>query len=62
VNFIATRKPEYPRKPDELYGLIEKCSPGPYLELFARHRQKGWVQWGDEIEDNIIQMVFSLVR
>jgi len=62
VNFIATRKREHSRKPDELYSLIEKCSPGPYLELFARHRQKGWVQWGDEIEDNIVQMVLSLVR
>lgn len=62
VNFIATRKREHSRKPDELYNIIEKCSPGPYLELFARHRRKGWEQWGDEIEDNIVQMVFSLAR
>lgn len=50
VNFLATRKREHSRKPDELYGLIESCSPGPYLELFARHRREGWHQWGDEID------------
>lgn len=62
VNFIATRKREHSRKPDELYDIIEKCSPGPYLELFARHRRKGWVQWGNEIEDNVRQLVMALVR
>ena len=37
VNLVATRKREHSRKPDELYDIVEKCSPGPYLELFARH-------------------------
>lgn len=36
VNMVATRKREHSRKPDEFYDLIEACSPGPYLELFAR--------------------------
>lgn len=49
VNLMATRKREHSRKPDELYGLIESCSPGPYLELFARFRRTGWQQWGNEI-------------
>jgi N6-adenosine-specific RNA methylase IME4 len=62
VNFIATRKREHSRKPDELYDIIEKCSPGPYLELFARHRRKGWVQWGNEIEQNVRQLVMALAR
>jgi N6-adenosine-specific RNA methylase IME4 len=48
VNLLATRKREHSRKPDELYELIERCSPGPYLELFARHRRPGWTAWGDE--------------
>lgn len=51
VNVIATRKREHSRKPDELYDVIEECSPGPYLELFARHARQGWHQWGDEIEE-----------
>jgi N6-adenosine-specific RNA methylase IME4 len=48
VNFLATRKREHSRKPDELYDIIEACSPGPYLELFARHGRAGWRVWGNE--------------
>lgn len=48
VNMIETRKREHSRKPDEQYGLIEACSPGPFLEMFARHRQPGWTVWGAE--------------
>jgi N6-adenosine-specific RNA methylase IME4 len=48
VNLLATRKREHSRKPDELYDIIEQCSPGPYLEMFARHPRPGWYQWGDE--------------
>lgn len=50
VNMIETRKREHSRKPDEQYDLIEACSPGPYLELFARYPQEGWTTWGDESE------------
>lgn len=50
VNIIASRKREHSRKPDELYTIIEQCSPGPYLELFAREKRSGWIQWGDELE------------
>ncbi|NJO67523.1 MAG: S-adenosylmethionine-binding protein [Rhodospirillales bacterium] len=47
-NMLATCKREHSRKPDEHYAMIESCSWGPYLELFARHRRRGWCQWGDE--------------
>lgn len=50
VNLLSTRKREHSRKPDELYDIIESCSPGPYLELFARQKRKGWDVWGDETE------------
>lgn len=49
VNIVSTRKREHSRKPDELYPLIEACSPEPYLELFARHTRPGWTQWGNEV-------------
>ena len=53
VNLFGTRKREHSRKPDEIYDIIEACSPGPYLELFARFRHKGWSQWGNEdVEQN----------
>ena len=50
VNLLATRKREHSRKPDEFYHIVEQCSPGPYLELFAREKVPGWVQWGDQID------------
>lgn len=53
VNLLATRKREHSRKPDELYEIIEACSPGPYLELFARYPRKGWTAWGAEAAPNV---------
>ena len=50
VNLIETRKREHSRKPDEQYGLIEACSPGPYLEMFGRFRRDGWSTWGDQAD------------
>lgn len=50
TNIIAVRKREHSRKPDEQYGIIESCSPGPYLELFARQPRDGWTSWGNEVE------------
>ena len=53
VNYIASCKREHSRKPGELYPIIEACSPGPYLELFARGAvRKGWVTWGDQADDD----------
>lgn len=53
VNLLSTRKREHSRKPDEIYDLVESCSPGPYLELFARFKREGWDQWGNEdVEEN----------
>ena len=51
VNLIASRKREHSRKPDELYDVIEACSPGKYLELFARGSRRKWTTWGDQAED-----------
>jgi len=50
VNLFATRKREHSRKPEELYDIVEACSPGPYLELFARYPRAGWSQWGAEAD------------
>lgn len=51
VNIIRTQKREHSRKPDELYEIIEACSTGPYLELFARGKRKGWDQWGNQVDN-----------
>lgn len=51
VNYMASRKREHSRKPDEQYELIESCSPGPFLELFARGTRSGWSYWGNQATD-----------
>lgn len=51
VNIIASRKREHSRKPDELYDIIEACSPGPYLEMFARGARENWTVWGNQSEE-----------
>jgi N6-adenosine-specific RNA methylase IME4 len=53
VNYMASQKREHSRKPDELYPIIEACSPGPHLELFARGPRKGWKCWGSESKDYV---------
>lgn len=50
TNIMVHRKREHSRKPPTLHEIIEACSPGPHLELFARERRPGWVQWGDEVD------------
>jgi N6-adenosine-specific RNA methylase IME4 len=50
VNYIATRKREHSRKPDEQYAIIEACSQGPFLELFARGSRVGWRSFGDQAD------------
>ena len=53
VNLLATRKREHSRKPDEIFPIIEACSPGPYLEMFARYPRKGWKVWGNEADEDV---------
>jgi N6-adenosine-specific RNA methylase IME4 len=52
VNYLETRKREHSRKPDEIYDIIEACSPGPRMELFARGTRPGWDVWGDQAVDS----------
>lgn len=44
--FEATRGKKHSEKPDKAFELIESCSPGPYLEMFARKKRSGWESWG----------------
>jgi N6-adenosine-specific RNA methylase IME4 len=52
VNYIGAKKREHSRKPDEQYQIIESCSPGPYLELFARGARAGWTVLGYQADDS----------
>ena len=50
VNLIRTMKREHSRKPDEIIPIIENCSPGPFIELFARGDREGWAMWGNQAD------------
>lgn len=52
VNLVRAMKREHSRKPDEFIPLIESCSPGPFLELFARGNRQGWDMWGNQASDD----------
>lgn len=41
------------QKPEESYCVIEKLSPRPRLELFARNKRVGWDVFGNEVEGSI---------
>lgn len=51
VNFLKTQKREHSRKPDEFYDIVEACSAGPRLELFARGSRPGWTTWGNQADE-----------
>jgi N6-adenosine-specific RNA methylase IME4 len=52
-NIVLSRKRRHSEKPDEMYPIIEACSPGPFLELFARTARPGWMAWGDEVQPEL---------
>lgn len=47
THFVADRT-RHSAKPESFYDLVESCSPGPFLEMFARRRRFGWHVWGNE--------------
>jgi N6-adenosine-specific RNA methylase IME4 len=51
VNYIGSQKREHSKKPDEQYDIIEACSPGPFLELFARGARPNWTVWGNQADE-----------
>lgn len=62
-NIIVSQKRGHSIKPDEQYEIIEACSKGPFLELFARTKRPGWTSWGDEVEGrlNNVEQSYGLV-
>ena len=53
-NWLFAPRQDHSHKPEEMYPIIERVSPGPYLVLFARRSQPNWDAWGNEIESDII--------
>lgn len=49
---------KHSKKPYEQYSTIEKVSPMPRIELFARERREGWDAWGNEVSKEIQMSLF----
>ena len=52
---------EWPRlrhseKPPQFFEAVETVSPGPYLEMFARHARLGWATWGNEVRETPLSL------
>lgn len=48
ASVLFAAKGEHSEKPNKAFQDIEKISPGPYLEMFARRERYGWDIWGNE--------------
>jgi len=60
MNYFEAKRRRHSAKPQEFFDIVEKCSPGPYLEMFARCQRethtvctcsrclRGWEVWGDQ--------------
>ena len=44
---------EHSAKPEAFLDMVERVSPGPYLELFARRQRFGWDTWGNEALEHV---------
>jgi N6-adenosine-specific RNA methylase IME4 len=51
--WLFAPKQDHSHKPEEQYAVIERCSPEPYLELFARRKRPGWKAWGNEVTSDV---------
>jgi len=50
ANLITAPRRRHSEKPGAFYDLVERVSPGPYVELFARQPRLGWDSWGHGYE------------
>jgi N6-adenosine-specific RNA methylase IME4 len=49
MTWFQADRTKHSQKPECFYDLVEKCSPGPHFEMFARRRRFGWHSWGIEV-------------
>ncbi len=49
-SWLECGRGEHSEKPEQVRALIERASPGPYLELFGRKAVERWAVWGNQIE------------
>ena len=52
-NWLFAARQEHSHKPEEVYEIIQRCSQGPFVELFARRKRAGWDALGNEVEPDV---------
>jgi site-specific DNA-methyltransferase (adenine-specific) len=53
LNWLEHPRLSHSEKPEPFRQIIERISPAPRLELFARKRSEGWDVWGNQIDGGI---------
>jgi N6-adenosine-specific RNA methylase IME4 len=53
MSWLQADRTKHSRKPEAIAQMIERVSPGPYLELFGRQTRENWTVWGNEIERDL---------
>jgi N6-adenosine-specific RNA methylase IME4 len=54
-SWLQAERGRHSVKPEVFRALIERVSPGPYLELFGRQATVGWTVWGNEVERGLFE-------
>jgi len=52
-NVVVAQRRAHSQKPDAFFDLVERVSPPPRLELFARRQRLGWDTWGNEALEHV---------
>ena len=53
-NVVIAPRRSHSEKPGAFFDLVERVSPGPYLEMFARQPRLGWDSWGWGYEEAVL--------
>jgi N6-adenosine-specific RNA methylase IME4 len=53
VWFNWPRTTVHSKKPEAFLDLVERVSPAPRLEMFARRQRLGWDTWGNEALEHV---------
>ena len=59
-SWIEAPRGRHSEKPEAIHGLLERASPGPRLEIYARQIRRGWFAWGHEIAKPLNEQAVSL--
>lgn len=51
--WFAWPRGEHSAKPDAFLDMVERVSPAPRLEMFARRQRLGWDTWGNEALNHV---------